>query len=222
MALRFCGSDVTPANLAGPRARTRSCPPSGWAPSIRCSRPSRPCRRSRRRLLPQHNGRPRLPRQLQARAGRTSGRRPRPPPGAGRRRPRGSRQPRLDRARAGPPGAIDAFEAGLDRTDPATSPSLIYAYATISRGLPYGNFTPNVSAEVPALLQLARRTGAPVAGRDGKTGQTPLKTVLAPAFPRGRSASTAGTRSISLATATARRCTMPARSPPSSAPRATC
>ncbi len=78
--------------------------------------------------------------------------------------------------------SLAAFEAGLDAGDPAISPSMIYAYAAIDRGLPYGNFTPNVAAEIPALVELARLRGVPVAGRDGKTGQTFLKTVLAPAF----------------------------------------
>jgi len=75
-----------------------------------------------------------------------------------------------------------AFEAGLDANDPAISPSMLYAYAAITEGKPYGNFTPNIAAEVPALIELAARHGVPLAGRDGKTGQTMMKTVLAPAF----------------------------------------
>lgn len=77
---------------------------------------------------------------------------------------------------------IAAFETALDENDPGISPSMLYAYASITAGFPYGNFTPNVAAEVPALCAIARSRGVPVAGRDGKTGQTFLKTVLAPAL----------------------------------------
>ncbi len=77
---------------------------------------------------------------------------------------------------------LDAFEAGLDHDDAAITPGLLYAYAAIQEGCPFVNFTPSLGAEVPALLQLARRQGVPVAGKDGKTGQTLVKTVLAPAF----------------------------------------
>jgi myo-inositol-1-phosphate synthase len=76
----------------------------------------------------------------------------------------------------------EAFEAAIDANDPEISPAMIYAYAAVSRGIPFANFTPSVAADVPALLELARRNGAPVAGKDGKTGQTLLKTVLAPAL----------------------------------------
>ena len=75
-----------------------------------------------------------------------------------------------------------AFEAGLDANDPAISPAMLYAYACIDQGTPYGNFTPSVAADVPALRQLAATRNVPVAGKDGKTGQTYLKTVLAPAL----------------------------------------
>ncbi|MEM1343758.1 MAG: inositol-3-phosphate synthase [Pseudomonadota bacterium] len=78
--------------------------------------------------------------------------------------------------------SLAAFERGLDENDPAISPAMVYAYAAIERGFPYGNFTPNVAAEIPALIELAKERGVPTAGRDGKTGQTFLKTVLAPAF----------------------------------------
>ncbi|MGF1502759.1 MAG: inositol-3-phosphate synthase [Paracoccaceae bacterium] len=77
---------------------------------------------------------------------------------------------------------LEAFERALDANDPAIGPSMLYAYAALDLGLPFGNFTPNLAAEIPALIALARRRGAPIAGRDGKTGQTMMKTVLAPAF----------------------------------------
>ena len=79
-----------------------------------------------------------------------------------------------------------AFEQGLDGNDPAISPAMLYAYAAIVEGVPYGNFTPSLAADIPALTRLADERGVPVAGKDGKTGQTFIKTVLAPAF-RSRS-----------------------------------
>ncbi len=74
---------------------------------------------------------------------------------------------------------LAAFEAALDADDPAIGPAVLYAYAAITAGSPYANFTPSVAADVPAIVQLARERGVPVAGKDGKTGQTMLKTVLA-------------------------------------------
>ncbi len=80
----------------------------------------------------------------------------------------------------------EGFERGLDGSDPAISPAMLYAYAAIAEGVPYGNFTPSLAADVPALTAMAERENVPVAGKDGKTGQTFIKTVLAPAF-RSRS-----------------------------------
>ena len=79
-----------------------------------------------------------------------------------------------------------AFERGLDADDAAISPAMLYAYAAIMEGVPYGNFTPSLAADIPALTRLAEEHCVPVAGKDGKTGQTFIKTVLAPAF-RARS-----------------------------------
>ncbi len=76
----------------------------------------------------------------------------------------------------------EAFEAGVAADDPAITPAMVYAYAAILEGVGYGNFTPSLGADVPALVELAEREGVPVAGKDGKTGQTMMKTVLAPAF----------------------------------------
>ena len=81
---------------------------------------------------------------------------------------------------------IAGFETGLDTSDPAISPAMLYAYAAIAEGVPYGNFTPSLAADIPALTAMAERENVPVAGKDGKTGQTFIKTVLAPAF-RSRS-----------------------------------
>ncbi len=76
--------------------------------------------------------------------------------------------------------SVDAFEAGLDADDPNIGPAQLYAYAAIRGGVPYANFTPSVAADVPALVALAEQLEVPIAGKDGKTGQTMLKTVIAP------------------------------------------
>jgi myo-inositol-1-phosphate synthase len=75
---------------------------------------------------------------------------------------------------------IEAFEKGLEENDPSIPSSMIYAYAAIREGLPYANAAPNLSADIPALVALAQRTGAPVVGKDLKTGQTLIKTIIAP------------------------------------------
>ena len=77
---------------------------------------------------------------------------------------------------------IDAFERALDRNDTAISPAMLYAYAALDADVAFGNFTPSVAADVAPLQQLAIMRGVPVAGKDGKTGQTLLKTVIAPAL----------------------------------------
>ncbi len=74
----------------------------------------------------------------------------------------------------------DRFEHALADNHPSISPAMLYAYAAIREGVPYGNFTPSLGADVPALTTLATALGVPIAGKDGKTGQTLLKTVVAP------------------------------------------
>jgi myo-inositol-1-phosphate synthase len=76
--------------------------------------------------------------------------------------------------------SVAAFEKGLEANDPLIPSSMIYAYAAIKEGLPYANAAPNLSADVPALLELAQKTGSPLAGKDLKTGQTLIKTIMAP------------------------------------------
>ena len=76
--------------------------------------------------------------------------------------------------------SLAAFEEGLEQSDPAIPSSMIYAYAAIKEGLPYANAAPNLSADIPALTALASRTGSPLAGKDLKTGQTLIKTIVAP------------------------------------------
>ncbi len=78
--------------------------------------------------------------------------------------------------------SVDGFERGLDEDDAAISPAMLYAYAAIVSDTPYANFTPSVAADVAPLAELAGRRGVPVAGKDGKTGQTLMKTVIAPAL----------------------------------------
>lgn len=78
--------------------------------------------------------------------------------------------------------SMEAFEQGLKNDDPAIAPSQLYAYAAIKEGVPYANGAPNLSADVKALEQLAVENGVPIAGKDFKTGQTLMKTILAPGF----------------------------------------
>ena len=72
------------------------------------------------------------------------------------------------------------FEAALEKSDPSISPAMIYAYAAIQEGVPYANGAPSLAVDVPALTQLAKDRGVPIAGKDFKTGQTLMKTIVAP------------------------------------------
>jgi myo-inositol-1-phosphate synthase len=74
---------------------------------------------------------------------------------------------------------IQEFEAGLQRNDVAIAPSMLYAYAALKCNVPFVNATPNLSADIPALLQLAEAKRIPIAGKDLKTGQSFVKSVLA-------------------------------------------
>jgi myo-inositol-1-phosphate synthase len=75
---------------------------------------------------------------------------------------------------------IEAFEQGLEDSDDNIPSSMIYAYAAIKEGIPYANAAPNLSADIPALIALAQQTGSPMCGKDLKTGQTLIKTIIAP------------------------------------------
>lgn len=75
---------------------------------------------------------------------------------------------------------IEAFEAGLKNNDTAIAPSMIYAYAAIKSGVPFANGAPNLTVDIPALEQLALELSVPIAGKDFKTGQTLMKTIVAP------------------------------------------
>ena len=76
--------------------------------------------------------------------------------------------------------SVAAFEAGLEKSDPEIAPSQIYAYAALKSGVPFANGAPNLTADIPAMLELAKLHQAPLSGKDYKTGQTFLKTLVAP------------------------------------------
>jgi len=76
--------------------------------------------------------------------------------------------------------SLAAFEAAMEANDPAIAPSMIYAYAALMEGAAYANGAPNLSVDIPALEELARQRGVPIAGKDFKSGQTLMKTILAP------------------------------------------
>ncbi len=78
--------------------------------------------------------------------------------------------------------SINSFEKGLKENHPDIAPSMIYAYAALQCGVPYANGAPNLSVDVPALTDLAKKKKVPIAGKDFKTGQTLMKTILAPGF----------------------------------------
>ena len=82
------------------------------------------------------------------------------------------------------PGAVHQtlkdFECGLQKNDPDIAPSQIYAYAALKSGVPYANGAPNLTTDTPALLELARDRQIPICGKDFKTGQTFMKTLVAP------------------------------------------
>jgi myo-inositol-1-phosphate synthase len=75
---------------------------------------------------------------------------------------------------------IEAFEEGLRNNDPHIAPSQIYCYAALKSGVPYANGAPNLTCDAPAMIELSAREGVPIAGKDFKTGQTLMKTILAP------------------------------------------
>jgi myo-inositol-1-phosphate synthase len=78
--------------------------------------------------------------------------------------------------------SLQAFERAMEQNDPAIAPSMLYAYAALMEGVPFANGAPNLTVDVPVLQQLAEERKLPIGGKDFKTGQTMMKTVLAPAF----------------------------------------
>jgi myo-inositol-1-phosphate synthase len=77
---------------------------------------------------------------------------------------------------------LEAFEAALEDSDVSIAPSMIYAYAALMEDVPFANGAPNLTVDVPAIVKLATDRGLPICGKDFKTGQTLLKTALAPMF----------------------------------------
>ncbi len=86
---------------------------------------------------------------------------------------------------------IEKLEEGLRNNDENIPSSMIYAYAAIKEGVPYANGAPNLSADIPALVSLAKQNGVPICGKDFKTGQTLMKTIVAPGL-KARSLGIAG------------------------------
>ena len=76
--------------------------------------------------------------------------------------------------------SIEDFERGLKQNDPGIAPSMIYAYAALKMKIPYANGAPNLSVDFPAMIDLAKENSVPICGKDFKTGQTLMKTILAP------------------------------------------
>src|ERR1700710_444773 len=77
---------------------------------------------------------------------------------------------------------LEAFEKGLVDNDENISPSMLYAWAALKEGIPFANGAPNLTVDIPALRELSKKMNAPICGKDFKTGQTFIKTILAPGF----------------------------------------
>jgi len=78
--------------------------------------------------------------------------------------------------------SLKAFEKALQQNDEAIAPSMIYAYASLMEGVPFANGAPNLTVDLPVMRELSRQNEAPICGKDFKTGQTLMKTILAPGF----------------------------------------
>ena len=78
--------------------------------------------------------------------------------------------------------SVKAFEKAMQQNDEAIAPSMIYAYASLMEGVPFANGAPNLTVDLPVMHELSRRNEAPICGKDFKTGQTLMKTILAPGF----------------------------------------
>jgi myo-inositol-1-phosphate synthase len=75
---------------------------------------------------------------------------------------------------------LAAFEKAMESNDPSIAPSMLYAWAALMEGVPFANGAPNLTVDTPALIELATQRGVPICGKDFKTGQTMIKTVLSP------------------------------------------
>ena len=77
---------------------------------------------------------------------------------------------------------VDSFEKGLLENHEDIAPSMIYAYAAMQEGVPFANGAPNLTVDIPVMMELSKKNEAPICGKDYKTGQTLIKTILAPGF----------------------------------------
>ena len=93
--------------------------------------------------------------------------------------------------------SVACFEKGLEANDENIAPSMIYAYAALKEGIPFANGAPNLTVDLPVMQELSRQNSAPICGKDFKTGQTFMKTVLAQPSKRACWASAAGIRPTS-------------------------
>ncbi|MCI0434272.1 MAG: inositol-3-phosphate synthase, partial [Gemmatimonadetes bacterium] len=75
---------------------------------------------------------------------------------------------------------LSAFEKAMAQNDPSIAPSMVYAWAALQEGVPFANGAPNLTVDIPAMHELARQRGVPIAGKDFKTGQTMMKTIISP------------------------------------------
>ena len=78
--------------------------------------------------------------------------------------------------------SVKSFEKALTQNDENIAPSMVYAYASLMEGVPFANGAPNLTVDIPVMHELSRRNQAPICGKDYKTGQTLIKTILAPGF----------------------------------------
>src|SRR5579862_7957888 len=78
--------------------------------------------------------------------------------------------------------SVKTFEKALTQNDENIAPSMVYAYASLMEGIPFANGAPNLTVDIPAMLELSKKNEAPICGKDFKTGQTLIKTILAPGF----------------------------------------
>jgi myo-inositol-1-phosphate synthase len=76
--------------------------------------------------------------------------------------------------------SLASFEAAMRANDPTIAPSMVYAYAALMEGVPFANGAPNLTVDIPALQELSKKNKVPISGKDFKTGQTLVKTVIAP------------------------------------------
>ena len=75
---------------------------------------------------------------------------------------------------------LEQFEKAMERNDESIAPSMLYAYAALMEGVPFANGAPNLTVDMPCLIRLANERAVPISGKDFKTGQTWMKTVIAP------------------------------------------